>query len=114
MNAAEFKKQFECSQSMLNKEYMHSVVEETIDALSTDSNPRGHENLIIVMEELAELSQQVSKTLRGQEDRMHLLEELADVYIGNEFVKSICGFSDNEIAKAINVKLDRLHARSSK
>lgn len=114
MNASEFKKQFECSKSTLNKEYMHSVIEETIDALSTDSNPRGHENLIIVMEELAELSQQVSKTLRGQEDRMHLLEELADVYIGNEFVKNVCGFSDDEIAKAINVKLNRLHARSSK
>lgn len=114
MNAAEFKKQFKCAKSILNREYMHSVVEEAIDALSTDSNPRGHESLIIVMEELAELSQQVSKTLRGKEDRMHLLEELADVYICNEFVKSICGFSDDEIARAINVKLDRLHTRSNK
>ena len=77
-----------------------------------DHNPldvgSGTRNLIIVIEELAELTQQLSKFLRGKEDHIGLIEEFADVTMALHYVKEICGITDDEINKAINVKIDRL------
>lgn len=42
----------------------------------------------IAMEEFAELQQRVSKQIRGYDDRIGLLEEMADVYISLELLKS--------------------------
>lgn len=68
----------------------------------------GTRNLVIVMEELAELQQQLSKFLRGKGDHIGLVEECADVIMGMDYVKHICNITDEEINKAINVKIDRL------
>jgi hypothetical protein len=43
----------------------------------------------IAMEEFAELQQQISKQIRGYDDRIGLLEEMADAYIYLELLKSI-------------------------
>ncbi len=43
----------------------------------------------VAMEELAELQQQVSKQIRGYDDPIGLLEEMADVYICLDYLKSI-------------------------
>jgi NTP pyrophosphatase (non-canonical NTP hydrolase) len=75
-----------------------------------DNNPRGHRNLIIVMEELSELQKEVSKELRGKGQYHDILQELADVYICIEYIQEICDISDDELARAVNVKLDRLES----
>lgn len=62
---------------------------------------------IITMEELAELSQQVSKDLRGKLDRGHLIEEMADVYICLQMLKLIHEINDNDIQDWIDYKIDR-------
>lgn len=41
------------------------------------------------MEEFAELTQAISKQIRGYDNRIGLLEEMADAYICLEFLKSI-------------------------
>lgn len=41
------------------------VIRESIESLQ-DGNPRGHHDLIICMEEMAELQQAISKELRGK------------------------------------------------
>ncbi len=61
----------------------------------------------IVTEELAELTQQVTKQIRGYNDRIGLLEEMADVYICLEFLKSIFNVRSEELQKAMDVKLQR-------
>ena len=61
----------------------------------------------IAMEEFAELQQQVSKQIRGYDDRIGLLEEMADAYIGLEFLKSIFNISEEDMQKAVDVKLER-------
>ena len=43
----------------------------------------------IAMEEFAELTQAISKQIRGYDNRIGLLEEMADAYICLEFLKSI-------------------------
>lgn len=62
---------------------------------------------IVAMEEFAELTQEVSKYLRGEGDRYALLEEMADVYLGLCILGMIFGISDDELQKAIDVKLQR-------
>ena len=59
----------------------------------------------VAMEEFAELTQQISKQVRGYNDK--ILEEMADAYICLEFLKSIFDISPEELQKAIDVKLQR-------
>ena len=60
------------------------------------------------MEELSELQKEISKELRGKGDKVNVLEELADVQIVIYYVKKILGISNEDIEKAISVKIDRL------
>lgn len=59
------------------------------------------------MEEFAELQQQISKQIRGYEDRVGLLEEMSDAYICLEFLKSIFDITESDVKRAIDVKLLR-------
>lgn len=65
----------------------------------------------VAMEEFAELTQQISKQIRGFDDRIGLLEEMADAYICLDFLKSIFDITPEELQKAIDVKLQRERRR---
>ena len=41
----------------------------------------GELQIVVAIEELAELQQELSKALRGKEDKKKIVEEMADVYI---------------------------------
>ena len=56
---------------------------------------------------MAELQQQISKQIRGYDDRYGLLEEMADVYISLKLLESIFNVTPEEMQKAIDVKLAR-------
>ena len=63
---------------------------------------------MIVMEELAELAQEVSKGAREEEyDVMGLLEEMADVRICFDFLIKHFGITNEMLMKATSVKLHR-------
>ena len=64
-------------------------------------------NCLYCMEEMAELQQQISKQIRGYDDRYGLLEEMADVYISLKLLESIFNVTPEEMQKAIDVKLAR-------
>lgn len=72
----------------------------------------------IAQEECAELIQAISKLERsddtepriplyGDDLRLHILEEMADLYICLRYLRLANGFSDADISAAIDVKLDR-------
>lgn len=63
--------------------------------------------LVIAMEELAELTQEVSKAYRGKLDRMNLLQEMGDVMIAIESLQQIFDISKDELDRARAVKLHR-------
>lgn len=71
----------------------------------------GHRKLIVTNEELGELSQEICKVLRGKGDRYGVLEEFADVFICMEYIRIIMGFDNEEIEKAIDIKLKRSERR---
>lgn len=59
------------------------------------------------MEECAELQVELSKQIHGQGDFMHLLEEMADVYISLWLIQDVFNIDLDDLAKAIDVKLKR-------
>lgn len=63
---------------------------------------------VIIMEELSELIQEVSKHYRNKGNIMHLLEEMADVYICLEELKLMTGIDNYDIEAAMSVKYERI------
>ena len=108
MNRENFIEGLGVESSNMNKNWITNVLIESIDSNLSDGNPRGHRNLIIVMEELAELSQAIAKELRDKGDNINLLEELADVQLGIYYVQDIFSITDEHLHKAMNVKMKRL------
>lgn len=92
----------------MSKESIMKILVDSVNSNIGDGNPSGHRNLIIVMEELAELAKEIAKELRGKGDRINLTEELADVQLGIYYVQEIVGVDDETLAKAMSVKMDRL------
>ena len=65
---------------------------------------------VIAMEEAAEYSQAVSKKLRGLDNLnsdYNLIEEMADVILSMSSVMLAYGISEEEIKKAMKIKMDR-------
>lgn len=108
MDREKFISQLETTEKNIDKQWIIDVLKKSVDSNLKDGNPRGHRNLIIVMEELSELSKEVSKELRGKGDNINILEELADVQLGIYYVQEICGIADDDLHKAMNIKMRRL------
>lgn len=110
MDREEFKTKLDSSQpTKFFDEKRKSIEIENLSSLN--DNSVGTANLIIAMEELAECQQQISKVIRGKGDSIGLLEEVADAYIALDWVRHICNIKEEDLKKAMNVKLDRLHDR---
>ena len=67
--------------------------------------------LNMAIEEMSELTKEICKYMRGNNNHDQLVEELADVYITLKQVRMICGIEDKEIAKVKREKIDRLYER---
>lgn len=92
----------------LDRTQIEKITADSIESSDSNGFPKGHQNLIIVMEELAELTQEISKTLRGKGDYIGLVEELSDVALGIIYVQQVVGISDEILQKAMSVKIARV------
>lgn len=94
----------------MDREHYKETIKRSIDLLKYKKplSQRGHYDLIICMEELAELQQALSKELRGKGDPVNILEEVADVLLCIGYIQEIVGLSDELIVSAMNVKIDKL------
>lgn len=108
MDSEKFISQLSTAEKNIDRQWFINVLKQSVDPNLHDGNPRGHRNLIIVMEELAELSKEISKELRGKGNKYSILEELADVQLGICYVQEICGIDEDDLHKAMNVKMKRL------
>ena len=107
MDRGKFVDAFAKASDQLDKKKLRKITRKSVDSIN-GSEERGHHNLVIVMEELAELTQQTSKAARGRCDKIGLTEEMADVVLGLVYLQEICGVSTLDLYKAVNVKVDRL------
>lgn len=78
----------------------------SIDKRVEKGLPWGHKNLINVSSELAELNVALTKYMLGERS-INLLEEIADVTCALRYLRIIVGIHEEELAKAINVKMQR-------
>lgn len=101
MNRKEFKEQMKFPRAMTN-ETMNNI--QTLHISQTDEK----EIYIVAMEEMAELQKEISKELRGQGDRDGILEEMADVMIVMGNISCLKGISEDELARAVEIKLERI------
>ena len=103
MKRENFVKEFLTASPEINMEHINDTIVKSIDANLTDGNPRGHHNLIIVMEELGELIQEVSKEIREKGNRMDLIQEMADEQICLWYIQEMCVINIEDVYRAINV-----------
>lgn len=66
---------------------------------------------IIAMEEMAELTKELSKNLRGADNRQQILEEVADVEICLSEIRLMHNIQLNELAAMMDEKLKRTEER---
>ena len=64
--------------------------------------------LIMVVEEIAELTKEITKYFRGKDNRENIIEEVGDVYIMLEQMKIIFDISAEELEITTNKKMKRL------
>ena len=62
---------------------------------------------VVCMEELSELTQAISKEIRGKDNRNNLVEEMADVIICLEILKQIFVVTNVEIEEWVKFKQGR-------
>lgn len=71
----------------------------------------GMENqLTVAIEEMSELTKEICKTFRGQQNTEAIAEEVADVTIMMEQIRYILGIND-EVCTMMDIKIERLQER---
>lgn len=100
-----FKEKFDKANTNFDKDRFESITHKSLSANGEQ------ESMIIVMEELAELSQATSKQLRSKGDYYNLIEEMADVIISLQLIKDNYNISKEDLIKSINTKIDRIDDR---
>ena len=68
---------------------------------------------VIAIEEMSELTKELSKAIRGNDNHDAIVEELADVIICMIQIREMYRIKDEELQDRINSKLDRLRMRLS-
>ena len=107
-----FRKKLREMPSTINEDYCKDVIRQSLRGIPETQNQKGTLNIIIVMEELSELSKELSKAIRGKGERMDLIEELADTALCVKYLQEIFDISDETLARAINMKLYRQDQRN--
>lgn len=94
---------------MKDDEILDTVVAKVDEIYTASINCCSKEvKCMVIMEELAELQQVVSKFARGElKDMDMLLEEMADVMISIDMLERLSGIDDNDLLRASAVKLYR-------
>lgn len=109
MEKSKFIEMFETASPTLDMDRMRDIMKGCIRR-NMGQNPdfRPGDLSIYTMEECAELIQAVSRRIRGRDkDNYGILEEAADVLIDIMSLVMIYDIPEEDIIKAVNVKLDR-------
>lgn len=118
MNRTDFETQLKYETAEINMEHVDKVIVDSLEPFA-DSIKDSHEtkkvndtyNFVAIMEELGEMTTVLSQYIRGRKDKIDLLEELADTALSVRYIQLMCGINDEELKKAINVKINRQDKR---
>lgn len=108
MELNEFKEKF--NSISLTDEKLQDYIDYVAE--NVNENYTISQHVIICIEGCSELQQTLTKLIRGKtEDKMHILEEMADVILAIKYLQNKLNISDEELNKAICVKAKRNYDR---
>ena len=96
---------------VLTLEEQSEIMKQSIEYLDNKKgkqNLRGYHNIVIVVEELSELTKELTKALRDKQDLNGIIEELGDVLIGIDYIKEVFDVTDKELEYARSIKMNEL------
>ena len=70
--------------------------------------------MFVAIEEMSELTKELTKHMRGEDNKEAMTEEIADVYIMIEQVMYMNEISLNDVVEKMHEKLNRLKERMGK
>lgn len=108
MNRSVFKEELSDASAFLNTDKVSENMQACVDAYGVE-----HVKYIAI-QEMAELTKELTDDLRGKPDEDGILEELADVACVVEYLKLAYGISDEYLAAAMNVKVDNVNRKIRK
>ena len=95
-------------------EYSGFLVGPRLETIKTALKVYGNTQIVVAMEEMAELTKELSKALRGQGNREHIKEEMVDVTIMLAQMQEEFQISPLELSAEVDKKVDRLKERLSR
>lgn len=109
----DFNETFKHISSSIEKVDEAEIIKDSINFLYKNNKEKqyGENNLIIAIEELSELQQALTKWIRGmqeEENKLNIIEEIADVYLAIEYIKNIIGINSVDVNIAKKIKLQRI------
>ena len=111
MNPERFKKEYINAKNEIDKKELKDIIRSFSEAnMDKDFYVQDPYNLVLAVEELSELQKAIIKYLRGSEDKMAIVEEMADVLLSIMSIQSILKIPTDDLYKAMNVKANRLGA----
>ena len=119
MNREEFSRQMDelikNTETPITYEEQINIIRDSIKNLDTKQRDifSGFHNTIIVIEELSELTKELTKALRNKYDFTGILEELADVSLAVDYIKEIFDITDKELEYARSIKMTELYKKLS-
>lgn len=96
MDKTEFFYKYTIASANIDFDERIKIEKESVDPNPIDVGP-GNRNLIIVMEECSELTQELIKMNMGLGDRLSLIEETADTEQGLDYVKFLCNINSDDV-----------------
>ena len=95
---------------ILSHEEQLDILRQSIDVCNQEHpGPfSGYYNIIVALEEFGELTQEIGKALREKPNEIGILEELADVSLGLDYIKEVFNISDEQLCHARSIKMQRL------
>lgn len=109
MNRVLFKQMMDSNNIRKYSDYeRRKIINERVEKTQRHNYPRGLIMSDIVREELSELDIEISKATRGELNKIGMLEEMADVAISLLLLQDIYGISEDDLQKAIDIKLSMI------
>lgn len=108
MDRSVFKEELSDASAFLNTDKISENLQACIDLYGAE-----HVKYIAI-QEMAELTKELTDDLREKPDEDGILEELADVACSIEYLKLVYGISDEYLAAAMNVKVDNVYRKISR
>ena len=112
MNRKEFLEQLDVvkkQQHRMSKDDIKQTLKKSVNTSAGVRDARGQRSAIIAIQELNELSVELTNWLRGKCGKLGLLEEMADVQIVLYTMQEFLGITDEELEAAIDVKMRRIN-----